>query len=289
VSETWTILKVLTWTQGRFGERGIPSARLDAEVLLAHLLHRDRVGLYTHFDQPLSAEELSGFRELIKRRLAGESVAYLVGKREFRSLALHVDARVLVPRPETETLVEVALTRLPVGAARVVDVGTGSGAIALALKDARPLDDVHAVDRSADALAVARDNAERLGLEVTLHEGDLLAAVEALAPFDLVVSNPPYIATAELASLPAEVRREPRLALDGGADGLEVVRRLIGAAAPLLGDQGVLALEIGDRQAPAVAALLAAAGYREIAVAQDLAGIGRVVSARRGAGATSST
>jgi release factor glutamine methyltransferase len=279
VTESWTILKVLTWTQGRFAERGLRSARLDAEVLLAQVLGRDRVGLYTHFDQPLSAEELAAFRALIKRRLAGEPVAYLVGKREFRSLELVVDARVLVPRPETETLVEVALARLPVSAARVVDVGTGSGAIALALKSARPLDDVHAIDRSPEALEVARDNATRLKLEVTFHSGDLLAPVQELAPLDLVVSNPPYIASAEIPSLPVEVRHEPRLALDGGADGLTVIRRLIVEARALLDDNGAIAMEVGEGQAQAVAALLAQSGYREIAIAQDLAGIARVVSA----------
>jgi release factor glutamine methyltransferase len=278
VSEIWTVLKVLQWTQGRFTERGLDTPRLDAEVLLAHVLGKDRVGLYTHFDQPLKPEELTAYRDLIKRRLANEPVAYLVGQREFRSLTLHVDARVLVPRPDTETLVEVALSLLPPGAARVVDVGTGSGAIALALKAARSLDDVHAVDRSDDALAVARDNGTRLSLEVTWHSGDLLAPVRALAPFDLIVSNPPYIATAELPSLQAEVQREPRSALDGGPDGLLVIRRLITDSVPLLGPGGALALEVGDTQSAAVSSLLAAAKFTNITTTQDLAGIPRVVS-----------
>src|SRR4051794_32317634 len=167
MTETWTILRVLNWTQGRFAERRIATPRLDAEVLLAHVLGKDRVGLYTHFDQPLKADELTQYRELIKRRLGGEPVAYLVGKREFRSLELEVDARVLVPRPETETVIDVALELLgEAETPRIVDVGTGSGAIALALAKAKPQATVHAVDRSPDAAAVARKNAERLALPV---------------------------------------------------------------------------------------------------------------------------
>jgi release factor glutamine methyltransferase len=158
--ENWTILKVLQWTQQRFGERGVPSARLDAEVLLAHVLGVDRVRLYTHFDQPLAQPELAAYRELIKRRLGGEPVAYLVGKREFWSLSFAVDPRVLVPRPETEGVVQAALELLAGRAApRVADIGTGSGAIAVAIAHERPDAVVIAVDRSADALAVARAGA----------------------------------------------------------------------------------------------------------------------------------
>jgi release factor glutamine methyltransferase len=278
--EIWTILRVLTWTQGRFAERGLATPRLDAEVLLASVLGRDRVGLYTHFDQPLDAGELARFRELIKRRLAGEPVAYLVGRKEFRSLELAVDARVLVPRPETETLIDVVLALAP-PPARVVDVGTGSGAIALALKQALPAAEVLAVDRSPDAAAVARANAERLGLAVEVVEGDLLEPVRARAPFDLVAANLPYIPSGEIPSLAPEVRREPMLALDGGADGLALIRRLIADAAPLLAPGGALVMELGAGQAPSVAALLAAASYVDVARARDLAGVERVISARR--------
>ena len=280
MGEVWTILRVLSWTQGRFGERGLPTARLDAEILLAHVLETDRVGLYTHFDQPLGVEELSRYRELIKRRLAGEPVAYLVGRREFRSLALDVDARVLVPRPETETLVEVALALLLPGSARVVDVGTGSGAIALALKAARPELEVWAVDREAGAAEVARKNAARLELAIEVAVGDLLAPVSG--EFQLIVSNPPYIASRELPSLPAEVRREPLAALDGGDDGLSVIRRLIADAPDRLVPGGALALEVGAGQAPAVVTLLAGSGrFEPASVTKDLAGIERVVAARR--------
>jgi release factor glutamine methyltransferase len=283
-SEIWTILKVLGWTQGRFADRGVAAPRLDAELLLAEVLKLDRVGLYTHFDQPLSADELTAYRELIKRRLAGEPVAYLLGRREFRSLELRVDARVLVPRPETEFAVEEALALLPEareGARpRVVDVGTGSGAIALAIKSARPDVEVLAVDRSTGAAEVARANAERLSLPIEVLVGDLLAPVAARGPFDVVVSNPPYIPSGELPQLPAEVRREPHDALDGGPDGLDVIRRLVAAARPLLAPSGALVLEVGAGQAPRVAELLSRAGYATPSVTHDLANIERVVAAR---------
>lgn len=284
--QVWTILGVLQWTEKRFSERAIGTPRLDAQLLLAEVLGKDRVYLYTHFDQPLEAEELAKYRGLIQRRLAGEPVAYLVGKKEFRSLELAVDARVLVPRPDTEATVEAALACLPAegagGVARVVDVGTGSGAIALALKKERPDLEVIAVDRSADAAAVARGNAERLGLAVEVVEGDLLAPVAGRGPFAVIVSNPPYVKTGEIAGLAAEVRKEPMAALDGGEDGLVVIRRLVQEAWSLLGEGGALVMEVGAGQAGAVGALLAAAGRWEAAVVtKDLAGIERVVAARR--------
>ncbi len=277
----WTILGVLTWTEKRFAERGLATPRLDAQLLLADVLARDRVFLYTHFDQPLGPDELARFRALIQRRLGGEPVAYLVGKKEFRSLELAVDARVLVPRPDTETTVDAALALLPAGeGGRVVDVGTGSGAIALALKKERPALEVLAVERSPDAAAVARANAERLGLAIEVVEGDLLAPVAARAPFGLIVSNPPYIPSAQVATLAPEVRKEPIAALDGGADGLEVIRRLVAAAPPLLVPGGALVLEVGAGQASAVAALIAADGrYDAATITRDLAGIERVVAA----------
>jgi release factor glutamine methyltransferase len=280
----WTILGVLNWTEQRFRERGLASPRLDAQLLLADVLARDRVFLYTHFDQPLGPDELAKYRALIQRRLQGEPVAYLVGKKEFRSLMLDVDARVLVPRPDTETLVDVALTLLPEAGAivpRIVDVGTGSGAIALALKKERPDAELLAVERSPGAAEVARKNAERLGLAVELLEGDLLAPVAARAPFTLIVSNPPYIPSGDIAGLQREVQREPLAALDGGRDGLDVIRRLIHDAPPLLSPSGALALEVGAGQAPAVIACFAGDGrYAPATATTDLAGIERVVAAR---------
>lgn len=273
-------MRVLQWTQSRFAERGIPTPRLDAEVLLAEVTGKQRIGLYTHFDQPLTAEELATYRALIKRRLAGEPVAYLVGKKEFYSLELVVDARVLIPRPDTETLVEVALALLPFSdpAPRVVDVGVGSGAVAIAIAVARPDALVEAVDRAPEAAEVARANAARHAPSVRVHVGDLLAPIDGLV--HLVVSNPPYIPTGDLAALQLEVRREPRAALDGGPDGLDLVRRLVDEATRKLVPGGALALEIGHDQAERTANLLHAAGFVDVARAIDLAGIERVVSGR---------
>lgn len=278
------MLKVLRWTQGRFTERGLRTPRLDAEVLLTHVTGRDRVGLYTHFDQPLAKEELARYRELIKRRLAGEPVAYLVNKQEFWSLPLYVDARVLVPRGDTEILVERALAWMKGRPApRVADIGTGSGAIAIALSHERPDAELFAVDRSPGALEVARRNAAANDVDVIFLEGDLLAPLRPHAPFDAIVSNPPYIPDGEFEALQREVRCEPREALLGGRDGLDAIRRLVEGAPALLVPGGLLAIEVGAGQAPAVAALLARAGFTDVSVKKDLAGIERVVSGARGA------
>jgi release factor glutamine methyltransferase len=277
----WTLLDVIKWTTARFTERRLDTPRLDAEILVAHALGLSRVQLYVQHDRPLTAAELANIRELIKRRQAGESVAYVVGKKEFWGLELAVDGRVLVPRPDTETLVEEGRARLDeqqAGEERIADVGTGSGAVAVALAKLRPAAALYAVDISPDALAVARANAERLGLPVTFLEGDLDAPLAAHAPFALIVANLPYVPTGELAGLAPEVRAEPRLALDGGADGLDLVRRLVAAAPTLLRAGGALALEIGAGQAEATAALLEGAGFQDIRRRRDLAGVERVVS-----------
>jgi release factor glutamine methyltransferase len=275
------VLDVIRWTAERFGERGIASPRLDAELLVAHVLALPRVQLYVQFDRPLGPDELAAIRGLIKRRQAGESVAYLVGKKEFWGLELAVDARVLVPRPETETLVEAARAWLTgVERPRIADVGTGSGAIAVTLAKLFPDATVVASDISAGALEVARANAERLGVAagVTFVEGDLDAPLAAHAPFSLIVANLPYIASADMPTLPAEVRTEPALALDGGPDGLDLVRRLVAAAPARLAPGGALALEIGAGQAAATRALLNAAGFADVQSRRDLGGIERVVS-----------
>jgi release factor glutamine methyltransferase len=285
VPAQWTLLDVIRWTAARFAERGIASPRLDAEILVAHVLGLPRVQLYVQFDRPLQAEELAGIRALIKRRQAGESVAYLVGKKEFWGLDFAVDARVLVPRPDTETLVEEARERLgpPVEgvALAIADVGTGSGAIAVTLAKLFPAATVYAVDKSPDALEVARGNAERLGVQVTFLEGDLSAPLAAHGPLSLIAANLPYIPTGDLAALPADVQTEPTLALDGGPDGLALVRRLVADVSGLLAPGGVLALEIGAGQAPATAALLVEAGFSDVRARRDLAGIERVVSGVR--------
>jgi release factor glutamine methyltransferase len=284
---TWTILEVLQWTTARFQERGLPSPRLDAELLAAHAFGLNRVQLYTQFDRPLLPPELAALRELVKRRQAGEAVAYLTGHKEFWSLDLVVDARVLIPRPDTETAVDEALERLKErggeAPARIADVGTGSGAIALALAKTRPEAAVFAVDVSPDALAVARANAERLALPVTFLEGDLATPLRALEPFDLIVANLPYVRAGDIAGLAVEVRGEPRLALDGGADGLDLVRRFVAAAPAVLAPGGALVLEIGEGQASETAGLCRAAGLEDVRVRADLGGIERVVSGRRSA------
>jgi release factor glutamine methyltransferase len=276
------VLDVIRWTAERFGDRGLASPRLDAELLVAHVLALPRVQLYVQFDRPLAADELAAIRDLIKRRQAGESVAYLVGKKEFWGLDFAVDARVLVPRPDTETLVEEARGRLAgVDAPRVADVGTGSGAIAVALAKLFPTAAVFASDLAAAAIEVARANAERHAVAITFVEGDLDAPLAAHAPFSLIAANLPYIASADMPTLPPDVRSEPATALDGGPDGLDVVRRLVAAAPPLLAPAGALALEIGAGQAAATRALLAAAGFADIQTRRDLGGIERVVSGVR--------
>jgi release factor glutamine methyltransferase len=251
---------------------GSPTARLDAELLLAAALGVDRTALWTT-DADVAGGAVRTFRDLVRRRAVGhEPVAYLLGTKGFRWIDLAVDPRVLIPRPETELLVEVGL-ELPDGA-RVVDVGTGSGAIALALKHERPDLVVTGTDVSPDALAVARANGARLGLDVTWLEGDLLAGV---AEADAIVSNPPYVQGG--ARVPPELGFEPELALLAGPTGLEVYERLAPAAAAT-GAQ-FAAFEVGDGQASNVADLLRAAGWERIAVVPDLAGIERVVVARR--------
>jgi release factor glutamine methyltransferase len=253
---------------------GVETPRLDAEVLLAHALGVDRLMLFTDRERRVEGPAVRTFQDAVRRRsVAREPVAYITGVKGFRRLDVHVDGRVLIPRPETETLVEAALD-LPPGA-RVADVGTGSGAVALALKDERPDLDVVGTDTSADALAVARANAARLGLDVTFVEGDLLATVGNV---DAVVSNPPYVA--DSAPLQPEIaRHEPAVALYAGADGLTVIRRLLAAAAAT--PARFVALEVGMGQAAEVAGVLRAAGFRDVAVRRDLAGIERVVSGRR--------
>ncbi len=281
----WTILEVLRWTTTRFEERGMASARLDAELLAAHAFGLSRVQLYTQFDRPLDSVELGTYRGLVKRRQGGEPIAYITGRKEFWSLDLLVDSRTLVPRPETETVVEVARERLPAtGPTRLLDVATGSGAIALAVAHtlkSRPEVVVVATDVSADALDVARANAERLGLTVTFFQGTLLEPLDGQAPFDVITANLPYIPTADIEGLSADVRSEPRLALDGGNDGLDLIRRLVKSAPPLLTTQGSLVLEIGAGQASAVAQLCNDAGLADVEPRRDLAGIDRVVVARR--------
>ena len=253
---------------------GSPSARLDAELLLADVLGVSRERLVREPELPVAGEAVRRFQSHVRRRaIERVPVAFIVGRRGFRRLDLLVDHRVLVPRPETELLIEVGLELAP--GARVLDCCTGSGAIARALKDERPDLQVSGSDLSAPALEVARANAQRLRLDVEWIEADLLDGVDR--GFDAILANPPYVPRATIVTLEPEIaRHEPRLALDGGEDGLDLVRRLIAqaAATPLL------ALEVGERQADAVVALLAGAGFSAVERLTDLAGIERVVVAR---------
>jgi release factor glutamine methyltransferase len=283
----WTIEAVLRWAADDFNARKIESSRLDAEVLLAFALGTTRIGLVMEGKKPLAPEELARFRELVKRRRTHEPVAYLRGEREFYGRTFKVDRRVLVPRPDTETLVEVALqrSRRVSMSMRALDLCTGSGCVAVSLARERPTSSVVATDVSADALAVARENALRLGAyNLAFVEGDLFAALSALGPsatktFDVIVANPPYIPAGEIPTLMADVRDfEPKLALDGGGDGLDLVRRIVTEAPRHLAPLGLLAMEIGFGQAPAVAALFEAAGFAEVERAKDYGRIERVVS-----------
>jgi release factor glutamine methyltransferase len=257
---------------------GSDSARLDAELLLGHVLGCSRTQLMTRRDLKLPEVAVRQFANLVERRCAGEPVAYLIGTQGFWSLDLRVSPAVLIPRPETELLVEWALEGIPADApARIADLGTGSGAIALAIAKERPLAQVTATDCSAGALAVARDNAARAGLAATFREGDWWGALAA-ARFDLIVSNPPYIARDD-AHLPA-LRYEPPLALSDGADGLQALRIIIGGARDHLHDGGRLLVEHGYDQGPAVRALFAGAGFRDIGTRRDLEGRERASGGR---------
>ncbi len=282
--QIWTTLAVLDWTTQRFTEAGIAGARLEAQLLLAHVLKCTRTQLYMGFDKPLADAELAGYRALIKRRLGGEPVAYLLGEHEFWGLPVYVDPNVLVPRPDTETVVEVArATRADRSApCRVLDLCTGSGAIALGLAKELPAAQIIATEISEAAAAIAVRNVERNQFtgRIEVRRGDLFAPV-AGEQFDLIVSNPPYIATAVIATLSAEVKKEPVLALDGGADGLVFYDRICGEAMTYLAPGGALVVEHGYDQAEAVRARFERAGFTDVTLVHDLAKQPRVTWARR--------
>jgi release factor glutamine methyltransferase len=285
VAENWTTLKVLEWTTSRFQRAGIEPARLEAQVLLAHTLACDRVRLYTNFDRPLHPDELASYRQLIQRRLAGEPMAYLTGEQEFWSLPFRVTPDVLIPRRDTEIAIEVVLDAVPDRAAplRIADVATGSGVLAVTLARELGQATVVATDLSEAAAAVARDNAARLGVaeRVEVRVGDLLAPL-AGEVFDVLISNPPYVRSPEIEGLSREVRCEPRLALDGGADGLACLRRIVAGAAAHLAPGGLLALEHGFDQDADVRHVIDATGaFAPAQTRRDLGGNPRITYARR--------
>jgi release factor glutamine methyltransferase len=281
--KTWTIGSLVKWATDDFRARGIESPRLDAELLVAFALGIDRMRVILDAARPLEPDELDRLRALVKRRRAREPMAYLRGEREFYGLTFKVDARVLVPRPDTETLVDVALarTRHVSMSMRMLDLCTGSGCVAIAAARQRPTAKLFATDLSEDALALARENAQRLGAyNVAFFAGDLFAPIEGRKRrFDVITANPPYIASTDIPNLMADVRdHEPRLALDGGADGLDVVRRIVEGAPRFLVPGGVLAVEVGHDQAEAARGLFEASGFADVKLDRDYAKIERVVS-----------
>jgi release factor glutamine methyltransferase len=285
-AEEWTVGRLLAWTTDWLAARNAESARLDAEVLLAHVRGCPRIALYTAFGEPVPEAQRTAFREFVKRRGAGEPVAYLVGHREFFSLPFRVTRDVLVPRPETEGLVVRAIDLCKgMDAPRIVDVGTGSGAIVVALAKHLPRARLAAGDVSAAALEVARGNAARHGVadRIAFAASDLLADPALSGPWDVIVSNPPYVREDEFAALPRDVRdHEPRGALVAGPTGVEVVARLAEAAETALAPGGWLLVEIGPAVAEAAEAALAARpGLDPQPTLKDLAGLPRIVQARR--------
>ena len=282
--QVWTIQRLLAWTAEFFRERGIDSPRLDAEVLLASVLGRDRMYLYVHFDEPLEPSELTQFRAYVKERGAHVPLAYVLGRREFMGLEFRVTRDTLVPRPDTEVLVQCAVDflRAHSGADElcIADIGTGTGAVALSVLHHTERTRADAVDISPAAAAIARENAEQLALteRIAVHVGDLLAPL-AGCTYDMILSNPPYIPTADIAGLMPDVRSyEPLLALDGGADGLVFYRRIMAEAPNMLRDGGAVAVEVGIDEAPAVTALMVEhPRIVRTETRRDLAGIARVV------------
>lgn len=277
--EAWTIGSILKWTGQYLGGKGVASPRLDAEVLLSHVLGKDRLYLYVNFDQPLQPRELGIFREAVKQRALRVPVAYITGHKEFMGLDFVVNENVLVPRPDTEILVETALERLK-GLAKpvIADIGTGSGAIIVSVLKKHQGATGTAVDISPEALVVAKQNAELQEVDnrLELVKGDLLAPLNGRL-FDAILSNPPYIPGSDIAGLEPEVKREPRLALDGGSDGLDYYRRLLLDGAEYLKPEGFMLFELGIEQAAVMPELAAQSGSLQVeTIIKDYAGIDRV-------------
>lgn len=284
-STIWTIKKLLLWTTHYFQEHHLDSPRLDAELLLAHVLHKQRIYLYTDFDLIVEPSELSLYREYIKKRVSGISTAAIIGEKEFMGLTFKVNEDVLIPRPDTETWLEKVIQyhRNEQGLT-VADLGTGSGAILLSFLYYCKEDTGVGVDISEKALAVAEENGKTLKMDdrVTWRRGDYLTALEEGELFDGILTNPPYIPTGDIRGLAEEVRHEPMNALDGGADGLTFYRKLAEGAAEHLKDGGFLAAEFGIHQAAEVVNLLKKTGkFDSFEVITDYGGIERAVYCRK--------
>jgi release factor glutamine methyltransferase len=286
MAEEWTVRRVLDWTTGHLKEHGSDTPRLDAEILLAHARGCKRIELYTRFDEPLTDAQRAVMRDLAKRRAKLEPVAYLVGHREFFSLDFRVTPDVLIPRPDTETLVvELLDAARPLEAPRVLDLGTGSGCIAIAVAINLPPARITATDLSEAALAVARGNAgtHSVSDRIRFLQGDLFVPLETGEQFDVTASNAPYIANHERETLQNDVRKyEPHSALFAGPSGTEILFRIIDGAAARLVPGGTLILEISPEQAPAVRDRIESNGaYQDVRVIKDSAGLARVVRARK--------
>ncbi len=280
-AETWTVRRILDWTIDYLKQNGSESPRLDAEVLLAHARGCQRIQLYTQYNEPLTEQQRSVMRGLVKRRATAEPVAYLVGHREFFSLDFIVNAHVLIPRPDTEILVINALDACKgIEAPQIVDLCTGSGCVAIALAKNHLKAKITAVDISPEACEVASQNIKKHQVEerVRLLTGDMFSPLPKNVRFDLIVSNPPYIPNAEVSELQADVQKhEPHLALAGGEDGLDFVRKLINDSPIHLNSGGWLMFEISPEQAMVCSELLKAAGYVDVSIKNDLSGQARVV------------
>jgi release factor glutamine methyltransferase len=286
MTEEWTVRRVLDWTTTHLKQHGSETPRLDAEILLAHARGCRRIELYTRFDEPLSDDERTVMRDLTKRRARSEPVAYLVGHREFFSLDFRVTPDVLIPRPDTETLVvELLDAARAIEAPRILDLGTGSGCIAVAAAINCPSSRIAATDLSEKALAIARQNAEAHGMSdrIRFLQGDLFAPLSEVEQFDVIASNAPYIADSERDTLQNDVRSyEPHAALFAGPVGTEILFRIIDEAASHLGPGGWLILEISPEQAAPVRQRIESKGYQDVRVVKDAAGLLRVVRARKG-------
>ena len=281
----WTIIKILDWTKQNFADRGVENPRLDAEVLLCAVLQCERIKLYMDFERPLTGTELSQYKNYVARRGQHEPLAYILGEKEFMRNSFKVTSATLVPRPETELLVESLIKAArglkADGDVKILDIGTGSGAIIVSLLDYLPNAKGVGVDISVDALIVAEENSRRIGVRerAGFMQSDLFSRIPADKKFDIIVSNPPYIPAADIAGLAKDVQKEPRGALDGGADGLDFYRRIISEAMDHMTDEGILAFEVGINQAQVVAELCRKDGFKATAIRKDYADIERMVFA----------